>query len=75
MCLSGSVRVLADDGIRREEFVLEANRTGVHLPPMIWGTQYGYTPGAILLVFASHAYDAADYIREYDDFQELRGKE
>ena len=27
-----------------------------------------YSPDAVLLVFASHAYDAADYIRDYDEF-------
>ena len=29
---------------------------------------YKYTPDAMLLVFASHIYDPADYIREYDAF-------
>ncbi|MBK7042809.1 MAG: WxcM-like domain-containing protein [Rhodanobacteraceae bacterium] len=27
----------------------------------------------MLLVFASHYYDAADYIRDYDDFLRLAG--
>jgi UDP-2-acetamido-3-amino-2,3-dideoxy-glucuronate N-acetyltransferase len=35
---------------------------------MVWGTQYKYSKDALLLVFASHAYDPNDYIRAYDEF-------
>lgn len=68
VCVHGSVRVLADDGRRRREFTLDSPERGLHLPPMTWGTQYRYSADAVLLVFASHAYDADDYIRGYDAF-------
>jgi len=68
ICVKGSVRVLADDGARREEFTLNSPSVGLHLPPMIWGTQYQYSPGAVLLVFASEGYDSEEYIRHYDEF-------
>lgn len=68
ICVKGSVRVLADDGSRREEFTLDSPSVGLHLPPMTWGTQYQYSPGAVLLVFASEEYDADEYIRHYDEF-------
>lgn len=68
VCVHGSVRVLVDDGRRRREFGLDAPDLGLHLPPMTWGTQYRYSADAVLLVFASHAYDPADYIRSYDEF-------
>ena len=38
---------------------------------MTWGTQYKYSSDAILLVFASDYYDAADYIRDYGEFKTL----
>jgi len=38
---------------------------------MIWGVQYKYSPGAVLLVLASDYYDPADYIRSYDEFLKL----
>ena len=38
------------------------------MPPMTWGTQYQYSPDAVLGVFASLPYDGADYIREYETF-------
>lgn len=68
ICVHGSVHVLADDGQSRQDIVLDAPDQGLHLPPMTWGTQYRYSPDAVLLVFASHTYDDADYIRDYDDF-------
>jgi len=71
ICAKGSVRVLADDGTSREEFVLESPDIGIHLPPMIWGTQYRYSPDAVLLVFASELYDSDEYIRDYAEFHAL----
>lgn len=68
ICAHGSVRVLADDGARRQAFVLDSPTLGIHLPPMIWGTQYRYSPDAVLLVFASEPYDAEDYVRSYAEF-------
>ncbi len=74
ICVRGSCAVIADDGVERVEVILDAPNRGVYLPPMTWGIQYKYSPDAMLLVFASHHYDAADYIREYDDFLELVGR-
>lgn len=68
ICVSGQVHVITDDGTRREEFVLDDNRTGIYLPPMVWGTQYRYSSDCSLLVLASHPYDPDDYIRDYDLF-------
>ena len=39
----------------------------------VWGIQYKYSADAVLLVFASHYYDADDYIRDYDQFLGLVG--
>lgn len=71
ICIKGSVRVLADDGTRRQEFTLDSPSVGLHLSPMIWGTQYRYSNDAVLLVFASEEYDADEYIRHYNEFTEL----
>ena len=73
ICVRGSVSVVADDGENRQEFVLDRPELGLLLPPMIWGIQYRYSADAVLLVFASHYYDAEDYIRDYEEFLELAG--
>lgn len=68
VCLRGSVSAVCDDGQHRQEFSLEHPTIGLHMPPMIWGTQYRYTKDAVLLVFASRPYEADDYIRSYEQF-------
>jgi acetyltransferase-like isoleucine patch superfamily enzyme/dTDP-4-dehydrorhamnose 3,5-epimerase-like enzyme len=71
LCARGSVSIVADDGVKREEFLLDRPNLGLLLPPMVWGIQYRYSSDAMLLVFASQYYDAADYIRDYDEFLAL----
>lgn len=73
ICVRGSCAVVADDGTNRQEFLLDRPDVGVHLPPMVWGIQYKYSADAVLLVFASHHYDSADYIRNYAEFRRLVG--
>ncbi len=68
ICVRGSCAVVADDGTNRQEFLLDRPDVGLHLSPMVWGIQYKYSADAVLLVFASHYYDSADYIRNYADF-------
>jgi carbonic anhydrase/acetyltransferase-like protein (isoleucine patch superfamily) len=68
VCVTGAVSCVLDDGRAREEFRLEGPEFGIYMPAMTWGTQYKYSADATLLVLASHPYDPADYIRDYDEF-------
>lgn len=70
ICVRGSCSVLADDGVNRTEVLLDSPDKGFYLPPMVWGIQYKFSQDAVLLVFASHHYDAADYIRNYAEYLE-----
>jgi UDP-2-acetamido-3-amino-2,3-dideoxy-glucuronate N-acetyltransferase len=70
VCQAGSVAVVVDDGLVREEVVLQDPQYGLYVPPMVWSVQYRYSHDAILLVLASDPYDAEDYIRDYDEFLE-----
>ena len=73
VCVSGAVNVLVDDGRRRAETRLDRPDVGIHIPPMIWGTQYRYSDDAVLLVFASEYYDSAEYIRDYHEYLAAAG--
>ena len=68
VCLRGSVQALVDDGHDRRQLVLDRPDRGLYMPAMVWGTQYKYSPDAVLLVYASQPYDDADYIRDYEMF-------
>jgi len=71
IAIKGKVHIVADDGFRREEFILDRPSLGLYLPSMTWGIQYRYSPDTVLLVLASEHYDDADYIRDYDMFLKL----
>lgn len=71
ICVEGSCALVADDGEKRAEILLDDPSLGVYLPPMTWSIQYKYSANAKLLVFASHHYDGADYIRDYREYLEL----
>jgi len=73
-CIHGECRVLVDDGDVRQEVLLDRPSRALYLPPMVWGVQYNFSADAVLLVLASDPYDAADYIRDYDEFLRLRGR-
>jgi UDP-2-acetamido-3-amino-2,3-dideoxy-glucuronate N-acetyltransferase len=68
LCVRGSCAVVVDDGLNREEFLLDRPTFGVHVPPMVWATEYKHSQDSRLLVFASEYYDPADYIRDYQIF-------
>lgn len=68
VCLRGSVTVTADNGTEREEWVLDRPDIGLHIHPGVWAAQWRYTGNAVLAVFASHSYDPADYIRDYEEY-------
>lgn len=75
VCVRGSVAAIVDDGTHRAELVLDRPELGLHIPPMIWGTQYRYSEDAVLLVLASHHYDPDEYIRDYALYLDaLRGR-
>lgn len=71
ICVHGQISALVDDGTQRAEYRLERPDLALYVPPMVWGTQYRYSADAVLLVLASERYDAADYIRDYGEFQSL----
>lgn len=68
ICVRGSVSLVVDDGTQRAEVVLDQPGLGVHVKPKVWTVLYRHTGDAMVLTFASHAYDPADYIRDYDEF-------
>jgi hypothetical protein len=72
VCVAGRCQIVTDDGQQRHEFLLDSPAKALHIPPMVWGTQYRFSRDAILLVLASDYYDAAEYIRNYDEFLALR---
>ena len=69
---SGSFSVTVDDGDVKRTFILNRPYHGLLVVPGIWRKLDDFSSGAICLVLASHKYDEADYIRDYDEFLEYK---
>lgn len=65
---SGSFEIELNDGKNKRTVSLNRPYYGLHIPPGIWAAEKGFSSGAICLVLASHKYNEADYIREYECF-------
>jgi len=66
--ISGSCKVLIDDG--KEKNIVELNRPNqaLWLDKMIWKEMYDFSYNAILLVLSDEKYDETEYIRDYSNF-------
>ena len=66
--VSGSSKVLVDDG--RQKTIVELNkpRMGLYLGKMVWKEMYDFSEDSVLLVLASEHYQEQEYIRDYNAF-------
>lgn len=69
IAVSGSFEVLLDDGKTKRLIQLNRPDIGLHIPPGIWASEVNFSSGSICLVLASHTYNEADYLRDYNDFK------
>ncbi|MGY6522391.1 MAG: sugar 3,4-ketoisomerase [Mongoliitalea sp.] len=72
IAMQGSFQVLVDDGMQQQSFTVNAFDQGLYLPNLTWRTVYDFSPDAICMVFCSEKYDPADYVKDYQDFLELK---
>ena len=70
--VSGKSKVKVKDGRGNEAvFCLNRPHTGIYLPRMTWKEMYDFSDDSILLCLSSEHYDAAEYIRSYDEFLKI----
>ena len=70
VCVSGSCRIILDNGKQKEEIVLDNPETGLIIEDLTWREMHDFSADCVLLVLANDFYDEADYIRDYDEFLE-----
>ena len=69
---SGSFDVTVDDGTEKRTFTLNRPYQGLLVVPGIWRTLQNFSSGSVCLALASHHFDENDYVREYEDFLNLK---
>lgn len=72
IAISGSFRVILDDGFNKVEYYLNDPNKGLLIVPGIWRELDLFSSGGTCMVLASELYNEEDYIRNYENFKELK---
>ncbi|WP_330148851.1 FdtA/QdtA family cupin domain-containing protein [Shewanella xiamenensis] len=73
IALSGSCRFILDNGVTREEMLLNSPTQGLLIDSCLWREMHDFSDDCVLMVLASDIYDEDDYIRDYQNFlQEIK---
>ncbi len=69
---SGSFTVTLDDGKNKRSFFLNRPYQGLYVKPGMWRDLVDFSSGAVAMVLASDVYKKEDYIRDYDEFLNIK---
>lgn len=66
--ISGSCKVLVDDGHKKEIIELNHPNQALYLDKMVWKEMYDFSYNSVLLVISNQKYNEYEYIRDYNKF-------
>jgi hypothetical protein len=72
VCLSGSFDVVIHDGAKETLFSLNRSYYGLYLPQLIWRRMENFSTNSVAMVCSSTLFNAADYIRDFSSFVNLK---
>lgn len=72
VALSGSFDVILDDGRERKTYSLNRSYYGLYVPKGIWREMDNFSTNSLALILSSTAYNAEDYIYDYQQFSSMR---
>ncbi len=67
-CISGSFKLMTNDGNNEQSFLLNNPNQGIYIGKELWHIMDQFSHDCIILVFASDFFDESDYIRNYQEF-------
>ena len=69
VAVHGAFDLLLDDGSTSVTIHLDSPRRGVLIAPTVWDELKNFTGGTVVMVMASHHFDAEDYISDYEEYR------
>lgn len=72
IALSGAFDVEVDDGENKKTFALNRSYYGLYVPAGLWRKMENFSTNSLALEFGSEHYAPEDYIRDYDEFLNLK---
>ena len=73
-CPYGKIEVILDNGTEKKNVILDDPSKGLIIRGGIWRDLVWLKENSVLVVAASDYYDAYDYIRDYNEFLNYKGK-
>jgi len=70
IAVSGSCKMLLDDGKSRTSYTLDSPSRALFIGPGMWREMSEFSEDCVLMVLASETYDEDDYIRDYEQFKQ-----
>ncbi len=74
IALSGSFDVILNDGENEMKYSLNRSYYGIYVPNLLWRSIENFSTNSLALIVSSIAYDATDYIRDFDEFKIIRNE-
>ena len=71
---AGEVDATVTDGVGEAAVRLVAGGAALAVPPLVWLTLDGFTPGAAVLVLGTEPHDDAEFVRSLDELRRLRAR-
>ena len=65
----GAFDLVLDDGEVSSTIHLDSPRRGVLIAPTVWDELKNFAEGTVVMVLASHHFNAEDYISDYEEFR------
>lgn len=72
VALSGAFDVIVDDGDKKKLFTLNRSYYGLYVPAGLWRVMENFSTNSLALEFGSIHYDKQDYIRDYDEYLNMK---
>ena len=72
LALSGAFDVIVDDGQQKKKFQLNRSYYGLYVPAGLWREMENFSTNSLALEFGSTQYNVEDYIREYNEYMNLK---
>ena len=72
IALSGAFDVIVDDGQQIRKFTLNRSYYGLYVPAGLWREIENFSTNSLALEFSSEHYNKEDYIRDYEQFKNLK---
>jgi dTDP-4-dehydrorhamnose 3,5-epimerase-like enzyme len=71
IAITGEFRVDVTDTRDTKSFTLHDPKTLLYVPPMLWVRMADFSNDAVCMVLASTAYEAREYVRDWEEYATL----